>query len=58
MYLSKSSQFQPETSFMTIITNGITSDDIREMLPSYHLSTELLEATLGSDCDYQLYATV
>ena len=33
---------------MSLITNGITPDVIREMMPPYHLSTDLLEATLAA----------
>ena len=33
---------------MSLITNGITADVIREMMPPYHLSTDLLEATLAA----------
>ena len=33
---------------MSLITNGITPDVIRGMMPPYHLSTDLLEATLAA----------
>jgi len=33
---------------MSLITNGITAEVIREMMPPYHLSTDLLEATLAA----------
>jgi hypothetical protein len=31
-------RFQPEPRRMTLPSNGITSDVMREMMPSYHLS--------------------
>ena len=33
---------------MSLAANGITADVIREMMPPYHLSTDLLEATLAA----------
>ncbi len=33
---------------MSLVTNGITSDVIREMMPPYHLSNDLLEATFAA----------
>ena len=33
---------------MTLLTAGITPDVIREMMPPYHLSPDLLEATLAA----------
>jgi len=33
---------------MSLITNGITPDVIREMMPPYHLSSDLLEATFAA----------
>ena len=33
---------------MTLPSNGITQDVIRDMMPQYHLSPDLLEATLAA----------
>ena len=33
---------------MSLPSNGITQDVIREMMPPYHLSPDLLEATLAA----------
>jgi hypothetical protein len=41
-------QFQPEPSFMTLPSNGITPDVIREVMPPYHLSQDLLEGTFAA----------
>ena len=33
---------------MSLVTNGITAEVIREMMPPYHLSADLLEATFAA----------
>jgi hypothetical protein len=33
---------------MSLITNGITPEIIREMMPAYHLSADLLAATFAA----------
>jgi hypothetical protein len=41
-------QLHPETTRMTPPTNGITPEVIREMMPPYHLSADLLAAAFAS----------
>jgi len=40
--------FSKETRFMTPPSNGITAEVIRDIMPQYHLSHDLLEATILS----------
>jgi hypothetical protein len=40
--------FQPERPFMSLPSSGITANVIREMVPPYHLSPDLLAATLAA----------
>src|ERR1017187_8648915 len=48
IYDYQSQAFHPETTRMTPPTNGITPEVIREMMPPYHLSADLLAAAFAS----------
>jgi hypothetical protein len=40
--------FQQESRLMALPSNGITADVIRDVMPPYHLSSDLLEATFAA----------
>src|SRR5580698_9545015 len=48
MVASKLTDFQQEHSTMTTPSNGITPEVIRDFMPPYHLSPDLLAATIAA----------
>jgi hypothetical protein len=39
--------FQPELRLMSLPSSGITADVIRDIMPPYHLSADLLDGTFA-----------